>query len=205
MFHRIRSLLVPIAFLEVVKALNPPQGADILDVGAGGFAGANTTVHLLKLSDPRIDAIELNPDRGKVLAEKFSGRINVITGDFLVHEFDKTYDLVVLDLDSQIIPALYENWLPGKVKSLLKPGGAVVVLCFGYAPDIPNDTYGLAREIQVIAKDFLGRHFGATSLTPPIVKSVYDRDQDYAFVTMLGKSNARQQPETIVWIGLRKR
>jgi predicted O-methyltransferase YrrM len=196
---------VPIAFLEIVKALRPPDGADILDVGAGGFAGANTTVHLLKLKDPRIDAIELVPDRAKVLTEKFAGKINVITGDFLTHDFGKTYDLVVLDLDSQIIPSLYESWLPGKVKSVLKPGGAVVVLCFGYAPDTPNDTYGLAREIQVVAKEFLQRHFGATSLTPAIVKATYDADRDYAFVTMLGKSNAWRQPETIVWIGLRRR
>ncbi len=196
---------MPIAFLEVVKALRLPDGADILDVGAGGFAGANTTVHLLRLKRPSIDAIELNPERAKALAEKFGGQINVINGDFLMHDFGKLYDLVVLDLDSNLIPALYESWLPGKVKALLKPGGAVVVLCFGYAPETPNDSYGLAREIQVVAKDFLGRFFGSTSLTPAIVKAVYADDKDYAFVTMLGKSNARQQPETIVWVGLRRR
>ncbi|MFI5013591.1 MAG: rRNA adenine N-6-methyltransferase family protein [Hyphomicrobiales bacterium] len=196
---------MPIAFLEVVKALQLPDRADILDVGAGGFAGANTTVHLLKLKDPKIDAIELDSERAKALADKFAGKINVISGDFLTHEFGKAYDLVVLDLDSNIIPALYESWLPGKVKSLLKPGGAVVVLCFGYAPDVPNDSYGLALEIQVVAKAFLQRHFRATSLTPAVVKAFYDADPDYAFVTMLGKSNAWRQPETIVWIGLRRR
>lgn len=196
---------MPIAFFEVANALRLPAGADILDVGAGGFAGTNTTVHLLKLKSPKIDAIELDPGRAKVLADKFAGQINVFTGDFLTHEFGKTYDLIVLDLDSGIIPAIYESWLPGKVKSLLKPGGAVIVLCFGYAPDTPNDTYGLAHEIQVVAKEFLRRHFGATSLTPATVKSLYEKDKDYSFVTMLGKSNARQQPETIVWIGLRRR
>jgi predicted O-methyltransferase YrrM len=196
---------VAIAFLEVVKALRLPDGADILDVGAGGFVGTNTTVHLLKLKDARIDAIELNPDRAKVLAEKFAGQINVVSGDFLTHDFGKTYDLVVLDLDSQIIPALYEKWLPGKVKSLLKPRGAVVVLCFGYAPQTPNDSYGLAHETQVMAKAFLQRHFHTTALTPAVVKEVFDADADYAFVTMLGKLNAWRQPETIVWIGLRRR
>src|SRR6478736_1072646 len=99
---------MPVAILEVARALKPPAGADILDVGAGGFAGVNTTVHLLQLASPRIDAIELVPERAKVLDEKFAGKIKVITGDFLTHEFHKTYDLIVLDLDSLLIPALYE-------------------------------------------------------------------------------------------------
>lgn len=195
---------MPVPFETVLQSLRLPARPRVLDVGAGGFLGTNTTVHLLNLPGAQVDAIELNPERAQALAEKFAGRLNVVCGDFLQHGFDGAYDLVVLDLDSQLIPALYEEWIPGKVKELLNPGGAVVVLCFGYAPETPTESYGLAPEIQALAKDFLMRRFGTAVLTPQIVEAAYRGDPDYRFVAMQGKLG-RPPPETIVWIGLQRR
>jgi 16S rRNA A1518/A1519 N6-dimethyltransferase RsmA/KsgA/DIM1 with predicted DNA glycosylase/AP lyase activity len=76
---------VSTGFYQILSSLKLPTGAAILDVGAGGFAGETTTVHLLKLPDVQIDAIELVPERAKRLAEKLAGRVNVISDDFLAH------------------------------------------------------------------------------------------------------------------------
>jgi predicted O-methyltransferase YrrM len=193
-----------VAFEKVLASLNLPPNPTILDVGAGGFLGTNTTVYLLKLPGAKIDAIEVHPERAKALAEKFAGRLTVIADDFTQHEFSGWYDLIVLDPDSQYIPAIFEQWLPGRVKMLLKPGGAVIAVCFGYAPEVPIETYGLAEEVQVLAKDFLTRKFGAMTLTPDIVNAAYNKEPDYRFVSMLGKLG-NPPPETIVWIGLQRR
>jgi SAM-dependent methyltransferase len=191
-------------FAEILNSLNLPAHPAILDVGAGGFTGETTTIHLVKVPGARIDAIELVPERAQRLADKFTGKVNVINGDFLQHRFERVYDLVVLDLDSQIIPALYESWLFGKVKEILKPTGTVIVLCFGYAPPGPTPDFGLADEVQVLAKDFLARYFGAQQLTPKVVAATFDRNADYRFLSMIGKQR-KPPPETIVWIALQRR
>jgi len=191
-------------FEKLVVALALPPRPRVLDVGAGGFLGTNTTAHLLKLPGATIDAIEISSDHALALAERFEGRLNVITGDFLQHPFAQRYDLIVLDLDSPLIPALYNEWIPGKVKQLLTRGGAVIALCFGYAPETQIDSYGLAPETQILARKFLMRKFGATVLTPAILEDAYRQDADYEFVAMRGKLGA-VPPETIVWIGLRRR
>jgi phospholipid N-methyltransferase len=191
-------------FSQILISLNLPPNPLILDVGAGGFVGETTTVHLLGLPGAEIDAIELVPDRAHRLSAKFGRRINVINDDFLRHSFGKRYDLVVLDLDSRIIPALYENWLSGKVRDVLKPNGNVVVLCFGYAPPVPTPRFGLADEVQILAKDFLLRYFGEQTLTPNVVKAAFDKNRDYRFLSMVGKQLERQ-PETIVWVALQRR
>ena len=75
---------------------------------------------------------------------------------------------------------------------------------YHYPAVIPNKEFGLAEEIQVLAKQFVTRYFGATVLTPDIVKAVFSRNLDYEYVAMIGKQRAKG-PETIVWITLRRR
>jgi hypothetical protein len=196
---------LPTGFCEVLSALELPNSPVILDVGAGGFVGSTTTVHLARVPGARIDAVELVPELARKLDEKFAGQINVVNGDFLSYPFDKRYDLVCLDLDSGFIPALFENWLPGKVKEILHPTGAVIVLCFGYAPKSFSPEFGLAEESQILADRFLPRYFGTNVLTPDVVKAAFENNTDYRFISMAGKEFHDGRPETIVWIGLQRR
>jgi tetratricopeptide (TPR) repeat protein len=194
-----------IGFRTVLNSLRLPASPSILDVGAGGFLGSTTTVHLAKVPGARTDAVELVPELARKLDEKFAGQINVVNDDFLSYPFNKRYDLVCLDLDSGLIPALFENWLPGKVKEVLNPTGAVIVLCFGYAPKSFSPEFGLAEESQMLANRFLPRYFGTNVLTPDLVNAVFEKNTDYRFVSMAGKEFHDGRPETIVWIGLQRR
>lgn len=190
-------------FRRVIDALGLPPAPRILDVGAGGFLGATTTIYLTAIKDAVIDAVELDPQRAVALQDKFAGRIRVIQGDFLTVELAHQYDLVVLDLDAFLIPDIFRHWLSERVRSVLAPNGKVVTLCFGLAPDRPDPRFGLADDVRILANNFLREDFGATSLDEATVRRRFAQDPDYEFVTMLGKQG--RMPEAIVWLGLARR
>src|SRR5205807_5733414 len=64
------------SFRDLVAALQLQGVARILDVGAGGFLGETTTIHLLDLfPDAQITAVELDAERADALKEKCGDRM----------------------------------------------------------------------------------------------------------------------------------
>lgn len=177
----------------------------ILDVGAGGFVGETTTKYLIALPGARVDGIELDKPEVDALAAKFGDKVRAMHGNFLTHEFDTTYDVIVLDMDSQTLPAQFESWIPGKVTELLNPNGIIIALCYGFGPAEPHEHWQFADEMRLFSRDFLQRFFGVDVLTEEAVRTRYERDPLYRFVAMRGKQGYKSRLETVVWIALRRR
>src|SRR2546421_4153499 len=100
------------SFRDLVAALQLQGVARILDVGAGGFLGETTTIHLLDLfPDAQITAVELDAERADALKEKFGDRMEVVAGDIEEYAPPEPFDLVVIDLDSQRVPLVFDRLL----------------------------------------------------------------------------------------------
>lgn len=196
--------VIPSQFDLLLNSLPLAPNPRILDVGAGGFVGETTTKHLIKIPGARVDGIELDKHQVDALAEKFGDQMRAMHGDFLTHEFDTTYDLIVLDMPSQTLPAEFESWIPGKVTQLLNPNGIVIALCYGFGPAEPHEHWQFADEMRLFARDFLLRFFGVDVLTEAAVAARYDRDPLYRFLGMRGKQGYKRA-ETVVWIALQRR
>jgi len=116
------------SFRDLVELLVPVGLRRILDVGAGGFAGETTTVHLLDLFDAEVVGVEVHEGRAAALREKFGDALRVEACRLEAFVDDQPYDLIVLDLDTVGIPGTWTTLLPGPVKQLLAPGGFVAAL-----------------------------------------------------------------------------
>ncbi len=95
---------VPVLALEVVDALEPRDGGRYVD---GTFGGGGYTTALLDRADCRVIAIDRDPDAiaaGRVLAERYAPRLQLIEGRFgdmaelLSAEGVEDVDGVTLDL-----------------------------------------------------------------------------------------------------------
>lgn len=79
---------------------NLPEYLSVLDIGAGGLYGVNTTDVLIKhFADyTGICKTEVNSYLAQC-EEKGLGKPNIIIGDYYQHNFGRQFDLVVHDLD----------------------------------------------------------------------------------------------------------
>jgi hypothetical protein len=147
-------------FRRALDDLGLPRTSRVLDVGAGGFAGDVTTRHLVDLFDGPVAAIERDPERVAALAERFGSDVTVTEGDAFADPLGGPYDLVVVDLDSGLIPRAFERLLPTLQALELAPGGVVVL---GLITDLAL-AYGGPRALDPAgAADmgaFLKRRFG---------------------------------------------
>lgn len=86
-------------YLQLIQSTTLPDTAKVLDIGAGGFGGANTVANLIKKFYPEnITLIENN--------EMFFNKLQVypnckkILADFFTYKFEQKFDLISIDLDS---------------------------------------------------------------------------------------------------------
>lgn len=110
-------------FADLIKDLDPTLS--VLDVGAGGQGGLNTSdalVHHFK------DYTGINPDvygiRPWIL--KHPG-VRIIPEDFYTYDFQRKFDLIVLDLGAEQNQKDWtEGLIEGYAKTLLKPRGSII-------------------------------------------------------------------------------
>lgn len=160
-------------FRAILKDLDLPKGAKALDVGAGGFAGATTTRHLVDILDAKIDAVELIPELAEKLEAAFpKGRLNVVVGD--IFDFKppaEPYDILVFDLPiiGDQIETLIPRWLPH-----LKPGGYVLtdfVYDLAQTFDCREPLLNPTRRTEF--EDLLTHRFRATHVDPVTAQRAY--------------------------------
>ncbi len=162
------------SFRDLVAALGGHHRR-ILDVGAGGFVGATTTVHLLDLfPDAHVTAVELDPTRADALREEFGERIEVVTADIAEYEAEELFDLIVIDLDTGAVPHIFDVLLEEVLLPLTRPGGLIVTII---VLDLFNAYHGprplLARDAEPEMCAFMLRRFGYLYLTDARVKAAY--------------------------------
>lgn len=93
------SAHIPVMLHEVLKILEPRDGARYVDgtFGGGGYASA-----ILEAADCEVLGIDRDPEaiaRGEALVKRFGGRLTLVQGEFSrMDEFTGESDGVVLDL-----------------------------------------------------------------------------------------------------------
>ncbi len=154
-----------LGFRGMAQSLRLPERALILDVGAGGFAGATTTAHLVERWPGRVHALEIRPERAQALHDKLGGRITIEVGDFYTYAPDQPFDLVVLDLDTSGHSRQYYEGIP-KARGLLEPAGKVIAsliydcdAAFGGAAPL------FKPEARGAQEAFMQAYFGTTTLS----------------------------------------
>jgi len=150
-----------LAFPWILSRLKLSQGFCAVDVGAGGFVGKSTTVHLCALGGRTI-ALEINADRAAALQAAFPA-IDVRCQD--IRTFDWSggpYDVVVFDLDSGLIPLIMTELIQA-TRPHLAPGGVVIAVVIYDSPaafggDKPLVNPLGRKQNDQFMQDFYGAH-----------------------------------------------
>lgn len=176
------------SFRNLITALELDPSR-ILDVGAGGFVGETTTIHLLDLfPEAKLTAVELDPGRADALRERFGERIEVVTGDVARYLPEQPFDLTVIDLDSSAVPLVFDDLLEQVLVPLTRPGGVIVT---NLALDLYNAYHGprplLTPENEPLMCAFMLRRFGHLLLTDTRIKAAFAEHSDLTPIVTIEK------------------
>lgn len=111
------QLVLPLLFEE-------NDAIKCLDVGCG--AGRSAYEILVNFQNAQVDCIDLNAQKAKNNLKEFEGRTDFISDDFVSHDFEEQYDVIVCSFTlSQLDKKEKVRWIK-KIKSLLVEGGYFV-------------------------------------------------------------------------------
>jgi predicted O-methyltransferase YrrM len=192
------------SFRSLLRALGLRRVDSVLDVGAGGFVGETTTTHLLDLLDAAITAVELDRDRVAALRERFGDRLEVVCGDAFEWDDGRAFDLVVLDIDTPRIPAIFEEHLEGRLLELVRPGGVLIIAIVCDLDQAFHGPKALPSSNEPLIAPFVERHFGSRRLTDRGLKAHYADHPHYRALAMVEKW-PRDPGNYIAWLALQRR
>jgi SAM-dependent methyltransferase len=192
------------SFRSLIATLDLGHVGSVLDVGAGGFVGETTTVHLADLLTAPITAVELNRERADALAERFGDRLEVVCADAFDWDDERAFDLVVLDIDTPRIPAIFETHLEGKLLDLVRPGGVLISVIVNDAQQAFHGPKALPASNEELISSFLERHFGSRRLTDRGLKAHYADHPHYRALAMVDKWQG-DPANYIAWLALQRR
>jgi len=176
-----------------------------VDVGAGGFCGTTTTDPILDAVGGRVICIEADKQRSEALAAKYGARIANIHGYYGKIGANTPHDLVVIDLDSNSIPYIFDSLLGFAIKDGLKPGGFLISLivyniavAYDGTPGFPHPD---GKEAQA---SFVQRYFGSQVIDAPLLQEKFRHDPDFEFIALVDKELGYGR-NCIGWVVLRRR
>jgi hypothetical protein len=188
-------------FRAILRLLGLPIGCKVLDVGAGGFLGETTTVHLLDVLQANVIGIELDIEKAQRLKEKFGERIEVFIGRWEEYSTEEPQDLIIFDLDSQSIPTIFDSFIESALP-MLGPRGVIVSL-FIYDADAVFDSEKplLNPRDKQLHKAFLMRKFGTDKVDRVAAEKAFSGS---AFAVR-GITDKWMEHRGLGWIALQKR
>jgi SAM-dependent methyltransferase len=192
------------SFRRLLRSLDLEQVGSVLDIGAGGFQGETTTRHLLDVLDAPVTAVELDPGRAAALVERFGDRLEVVCADAFAWDDPRAFDLVVLDIDTPRIPALFEEQLDTGVLERVRPGGVVIAAVVADAEQAFHGPKALPAANEPLIVPFLERHFGTRKLTDEGVKAHYAEHPHYRALALIDKWR-RDPANYMAWLALQRR
>lgn len=152
-------------FRRLLGRLDLDRSARVLDLGAGGFVGETTTRHLVDAFDGPIVAVERNPPRADALAQRFGAHVEVVVGDAFSFRRAPPFDLVVIDIDSNRIPAVFELLLAHLVDAdVLVPGGVAILTVVTDLDAAYQGPNAMSTKSADVMETFFERRFGGRSL-----------------------------------------
>jgi hypothetical protein len=123
-------------FRALLSMLPIDRGGTVLDIGAGGVGGWQTTDHLVEFFVGRIIGFQPDENRCAKLRAKYAGRVEMINSFYGygpkksrrqpvgARGLGAPFDLIVLDTRPQDL--LWEKLLPFAAKDGLRPGGYAI-------------------------------------------------------------------------------
>ncbi len=194
------------AFNDLIGSLDI-RPARVLDVGAGGFLGETTTRYLLEsFPAAEVVAVEHNEERAAALAEKYADtpRLSVVAQSFFDHE-SEPYDLVVLDLDSGLVPRIFSELLDGRVFDLLAPSGVVITVTITHAESsFDGGPRSLAPANRMSTGKRLEKIFGTGRIDDVALKSHFEGHPRYRAIVAVDKFRD-DQGSPVGWLTLQRR
>lgn len=141
-------------FQKLIQML--PRELSVLDVGAGGLEGENTSEFLLERFKD-YTGICIKPDRVELYnaqrKERGQKEANIIVGDFYVHDFGRIFDVLVLDLNIERNLLDWEDRFE-QVKKYVKHGGYVIT--YSMMDDTYTDVESVHEQIRSTWISFCG-------------------------------------------------
>lgn len=191
----------PSGFQRIIKSL--PKTFVVLDVGAGGLEGKNTSQFILEHFDPK-NYLGVCREKKQVdlyhaqRAERKESRVNIIVDDFYSHDFSDhgLFDLVVLDLN--IESNIQQDWTEQGLKNMLKlvkPGGYLI----NYI--MTTDQYGNPDETPALIRNCWKEFYGTNDMTPVVIGKRLKQLEDYE---LFAYEQEERRPY-IMWICLKRR
>ena len=119
------------------------EGMGVLDVGGFGCGGLNTSVYL-KQKGCNIDVINID-GTVKDLCDEFN--VNFIEGNiFTYRDYTTTYDIILVELDSESQIKFLQEGHMDTLLQLLKPNGILLTHFTDNLSDFPEGDYWLDRK-----------------------------------------------------------
>tara|TARA_B100000963_G_C22625991_1_gene672408 strand:+ start:1938 stop:2522 length:585 start_codon:yes stop_codon:yes gene_type:complete len=111
----------------------------VLDVGTGGFLGANSIDHYKNLLlEENIYCIEIKKEPANLLKNKYkNSKITCLEEDFFLHvnPDGKKYDTIFMDIDTNVFTERFPE-IVNKSKTLLKKNGYLIQMTLGSIDDV---------------------------------------------------------------------
>lgn len=172
----------------------------MLDVGAGGLEGENTSQYLLDhFGVKNVTGICRNTAQVELYqaqrAERQEPKANIIIGDFYTHQFNQQFDLVVLDLNIESNVEI--DWTPTgleAMRSYLKPGGILI----NYV--MLTEWYGDENETPALIRKCWKEFYGTEEMTAQVVGKRLQRVPGYR---LFAHAREKRRPY-ILWVALQK-
>lgn len=190
-------------YFELVKraGLNKEK-ATVLDVGAGGFCGSITTIHLAShFKNSNISLIEL--DNGKYNAlcgdVKFKD-CRKIRGDFFNYDFGaEKYDLISVDLDSAIQFLQWDDILK-RAEYLLKENGHLILYTILNMKHINMLCTSRNTPNEILIREHLNKTYNKdTVINKEDLQQYFSKSEIFEF------ANSTAKNELIQWLLLKKK
>jgi hypothetical protein len=175
------------AFRSLLCLLPLHQDAVVVDVGAGGLTGANTTDHIVDLLGGRVIAIEMDAAKSQAVAQKYGSRVESVHAEYGKYGVSTPFDLIVMDLSPPSSSAL-ESLADFAVSDGLRPGGFVIALLI-YDTEAALKAGAKIFDPAAVGVDaqFNRRFFGAERVDAATLAKTYARHPQLEFVTLADK------------------
>jgi hypothetical protein len=191
-------------FAAIVSALPLPSRPVVVDVGEGGFVGATTTDHLVRLIDGTVLCLEPQKHLAARLADKFGNNITIIDGVYGNTGVKQPFDLIVFDLPSGAIPSIYHKLLDFALADGLREGGYAICLLIYDLPKLYLSSKASFSTTGYSAqKEFMTAYFGAEKVDPAIIEAAFVNDPRFEFIGLVDKF--LEDDSGIGWVVLRRR
>lgn len=183
------------AFQRLISQL--PKDFRVLDVGAGGLHGENTTDFLAERFE-KLTGVCLSEKEVAVYhaqrAEKGLRPVEIVIGDYYETEFKEKFDLIVADLTIEL--NLMRDWSDeglARVRGMLKDEGYLIQYV------MTTDQYGDPNETPALIRKYWKEFWGVEELTYEAIGKRIERIKEFDLVAV---AQEERRPY-ILWILLK--